>query len=351
MHSNDCRSPIITAIYNGNGHLFCDREGKSPVPSSLLEAGEYFYVIDDNPSFNYSLFPSFDVWVPSPRSDVPDHWFSPQCPKKQGYKPAVSVRWTNIDATNRSAGICGPSKVPTLSPRKMLFGTAVLPYPNRLSGPHIVHDVRNFLTLRVDIHERWDKHTFFFIPFNGSLVLYFIGPLPDLYLIQYHFRKPNLPERVDPYLLFIRFTLAIFTLRLDTIIENPHPKQYKVALKGKGTTHRRCADPSAGGQLQTTMEEPDDVTMEGVEEVISGEGDHRDNVSELAELEELEDGPKLLVRIYEDKGWELPTDLAAAFIPQDEKIEAAKIAWFKANPQICQQSEDTPGVASEIPFE
>ncbi|CAA7271459.1 unnamed protein product [Cyclocybe aegerita] len=354
---------IITGNYNGNGHLFCDREGKSPVPSSLLEAGEYFYVIDDYPSFNYPLFASFDVWVPPPRSDVPDHWFSPQCPKKQDLYPVTPVRWTDIDATNPSAGICGPSKVPTLSPWIMVFGhvcyinlhafitdiaqytTHQVPeqlrypniYPHTLSGPHFVHDIRNFLTLRVDIYQRWDKHTFFFVPFNGSLVLYFIGPLPDLYSIQYHFGKPNLPERVDPYLLFIRFALAIFTLLFTLIIictlyfkykvikRLAHPKQYKVPLKGSGT-----------------LEEQGDVVEEG------GYGD---NVSESAEFEELGDGPRLLVKIYEDNGWELPPDLAAAFIPRDEKIEAAKLAWFEANPQICQRSEATTGVASEIPFE
>ncbi|KAJ3518020.1 hypothetical protein NLJ89_g142 [Agrocybe chaxingu] len=272
---------IVTGNYNGNGHLFCDREGQSPVPSSLLEPGRYFYVVGHDPSLNYLLFASFDVWVPPPRCDPPDG-------------PTSTL----------------PAEVP-----------------------------------------RWDKHTFFFIPFNGSLVLYFIEPLADLYSTQYHFGKPSFPERVDPYLLFIRFAMAIFTLREKTANELPHPRQTMVALKGGGTTRRRRAGPSVGGQLQT-MEKPDDATMEeqddDMEEVMSGEGGHRDDVSELAELE---DGPKLLVKIFEDDGLELPPDLAAAFIPRDEKIEAAKIAWFKANPQIRQCSEATTGVASGIHFE
>ncbi|KAJ3501902.1 hypothetical protein NLJ89_g9130 [Agrocybe chaxingu] len=107
--------------------------------------------------------------------------------------------------------------------------------------------------------------------------------------------------------------------------ESFHPMQCKVDLKGSGTMEER------GDALE--------------------EGGYGDDLSESAEFEELEDAPKLLVKIYEDNGWELPPDLAAAFIPTDEKIEAAKNAWFEANPQIRQQSEATTGVVSGIHFE
>ncbi|KAJ3513487.1 hypothetical protein NLJ89_g2920 [Agrocybe chaxingu] len=356
---------IVTGNYNGNGHLFRDREGQTPVPSSFLEPGQYFYVVDHDPSLNYPLFASFDIWVPPPRCDVPDHWFSPQCPKEQSLL-LPDTRWTNVDASSRSAvssaakgldgqcllsGYLWPIEGAHIIPvENALWYTARQvsdqlrhpgSYPTRLSGDNVVHDIRNFITLRADIHRRWDKHTFFFIPFNGSFVLYFIGKLADLYSTQYHFRKASFPERVDPYLLFIRFAIAIFsTLREKTANELPHPRQTKVALKGGGTTCRR----RAGEPDDATMEEQDD----DVEDVMSGDGGNGDDVSELAGLE---DGPKLLVKIFEDEGLELPPDLAAAFIPRDEKIEAAKIAWFEANPQIRQCSEATTGVASGIHFE
>lgn len=138
------------------------------------------------------------------------------------------------------------------------------------------------LTLRPDIHSRWDDHAFVFLPVDGHFVAYYIASGPER-------ARLDIPERTDGYLLFIRFALAIFT-RIYAITIPRHPDSLRVtkplrdlsslsATAEDGGTPSETGDACPGGPSEA--EDPnavmDDLTAaKEIIEMYSGESFQRD---------------------------------------------------------------------------
>ncbi|RPD54514.1 hypothetical protein L227DRAFT_348563 [Lentinus tigrinus ALCF2SS1-6] len=84
--------------------------------------------------------------------------------------------------------------------------------PGEPRGAQTVHDIRNYVTLRADLYERWDANAFAFVPVDGRFIAYYITPVPELQAVDFHCAQLITPQRMDGYLLYVRFALSIFTL-------------------------------------------------------------------------------------------------------------------------------------------
>ena len=134
--------------------------------------------------------------------------------------------------------------------------------PWTLSSIDRIHDVRNILALRTDIRSRWDDHAFVFIPVDGHFIAYYISPSPlERQAADFHCARLDTPERVDGYLLFLRFALAIFSLVQSPERISRHPLASRV-MKPVRTSSNRSSGVSPSSSLPATRESDLDEGMD-----------------------------------------------------------------------------------------
>ncbi|RPD64551.1 hypothetical protein L227DRAFT_598096, partial [Lentinus tigrinus ALCF2SS1-6] len=170
------------------GKLARDAAGQEVVQADLVVGGRYYYIVDDGWTVDYGIFYSFDAWVPPQREQVPDRWFTDVYPRSRPPSPTqyvwedVSGRSVNTlrekardqDGACRLSGFEDPTEAVHIVPeayRSWYYIRQIYiqlcdsrPMPRTLAGVDTIHDIRNYITLRTDLHKRWDAHAFVFIP-------------------------------------------------------------------------------------------------------------------------------------------------------------------------------------------
>ncbi|RPD54513.1 hypothetical protein L226DRAFT_616911 [Lentinus tigrinus ALCF2SS1-7] len=235
----------ILAFYDGDQQV---------VHTGLVAANRYYYIVSNDRTVDYDIFHSFDAWVPPQREQVPDYWFTGVYPRSRPPRPnqydwnAVSGQTVNtLREKARSAdGACRLSGFPVPIEAAHIVPEACRHWyqmrriclqlhwpesiPRNLAVANAVHDIRNYITLRPDLHERWDAHAFVFIPVDGYFIAYYITPGPELQATDFHCARLNTPERTDGYLLYIRFAYSIFQLLVNYDSFEVHPNSSPVSI-------------------------------------------------------------------------------------------------------------------------
>ncbi|KAI0706235.1 hypothetical protein C8T65DRAFT_740624 [Cerioporus squamosus] len=189
---------IVTGVKGGV--LALDDFGQQLVHSDLVDKGLYHYIVHDDPKEDYPIFHSLDEWVPPIRQDVPDCWFTSIYPRVRSTRGNDPRSWDAVSGetanTLRSKareydGACRLSGfdmavdachiVPTSLSYWFSVGRDIVsqlhnPYPlSENLDENLIDDIRNLLTLRKDIHDRWEDHAFAFIPVDGRFVAYYMS--------------------------------------------------------------------------------------------------------------------------------------------------------------------------------
>ncbi|KAJ7139404.1 hypothetical protein C8R44DRAFT_867556 [Mycena epipterygia] len=266
---------ILTGSHKNPGRLYRDRACLQEAAEDHLSAGTFFYMLNTADT-TYPIFQTFDRWVPPARADIPDHWFPPGWPRnlpadeRPAWQDVVDARVLNsrtalsgiakgLDCAGDTGG-CAVSGY-----QQPLKGSHIIPAaknvwyiarriylqlpdqtvrPRSLAFENCIHDIRNFISHRIDIHKKWDNNDWVYIPYADAFVVYFLSCARDEYDHLFHWQRPRLPDRTDPYLLYVRFALAIFNCVSPNELEG-HPASCDVLPAVSSNTKNESITPKA----------------------------------------------------------------------------------------------------------
>ncbi|KAK1674261.1 hypothetical protein BDP55DRAFT_613011 [Colletotrichum godetiae] len=209
----------VIADNNFSGRLFFDRKGMRAVLDEvsiqgLLHPGEYFFIVNSDPTYRYPVVPSFRDWR-FPHGQIPDTWPSPKA------SPSTdTVRRCAL--TNHGFGLTNAHIVPREEAEWfMRNGMARYGMDTR-----DVNDSRNMMRLRADIHRCFDARVFSIIPKpefasddpqtspnrNIAYVLHVFGSNMEEFSDMYHNMCVQYLDNTSRQYLFARFawTILIF---------------------------------------------------------------------------------------------------------------------------------------------
>ncbi|KAI0719364.1 hypothetical protein C8T65DRAFT_827095 [Cerioporus squamosus] len=338
------------------GELALDRQGQQLVMSDLIAGGRgYYYIVESDYEHDYPIFHTFYEWVPPPRKDVPDRWFTKVYPRirpaeflpcapwhevKGDPESTIGAEVKNMDKKCMMSAYRAPLEAAHVVPaahnawyhaRKVVSQLCFpAPLPTHLRESSRIHDVRNLITLRADIRRRWDDLAFMYIPVDGEFIAYYISGAPEEQACDFHCARLVTPDRSDGYLLYLRFALAIFNKLVgggESI--DAHPESSRIT---KGLPSRASKPPS----LPLTAEESDAPEPRQGRE--PGEGglptrDGRTDLADAAEMEEVAQAAlmddasvaRMIIGCYEDGDEELPADLAAVWDKYIDKPDVKRL--------------------------
>ncbi|TFK51854.1 hypothetical protein OE88DRAFT_1807768, partial [Heliocybe sulcata] len=332
---------IVTGNYSSAAILSRDRDGTQAVTShlNLLVPGHYYFIPDpDHPKRDYPVYRNFNSWKPPSREEIPERWFTADVPRGSVISPGESWIGSRLPTKSNVArevkeldnacifsgnGVAiQPAHIIPVSQAnwfdhhkvidQLCFPSSIPPSLDSLAS---IDDIRNFITLRADLHITWDAHQWALIPYAGSFMAYDLSWTNQNF--GWHCFRANMPVRVDGYLLFLRFALLI----LDSL------------------------------NNKSTFSEPEDAVY-----LPSVENDSRSSMSsdEAASRSPTVDNdiPRLMASRYEEYGYLLPDDLAAAWSSTiDEDYEQQKRDWFAEHPQIRSIADPAKVATSSAGFE
>ncbi|TFK46781.1 hypothetical protein OE88DRAFT_1667006 [Heliocybe sulcata] len=364
---------IVTGNYSSAAILSKDREGTQPITSALLGHGNYYLIPNpDEPNHDYPVYKDFNQWKPPSRDQVPERWFTESVPRQMALCASVPglVRTptrSNVSCEamilDRGCVLSGagdaiesarivPAAQAAWATHHRIAGQLLHPcaVPHELGPLGVVNDIRNFLTLRLDLRMLWDDHRWAFIPYTGSFMAYY--PSWTHQPFDWHCFTANLHPRVDGYLLFLRFALVVFNGILSYnrgTFSDPEDALYipPVSALGKrkrtgssGRSVRRCLSHAEGDE--------EDGTTEGGSQ-SSGESEN-DRGSSGYPVDE--DYPRRVAASFAEAGMFLPDDLAAVWAPIfDKDYDQQKCDWFAKNPQIRSIADPAQVSTSSSSFE
>ncbi|KAG8986849.1 hypothetical protein FRB93_005055 [Tulasnella sp. JGI-2019a] len=159
-------------------------------------------------------------------------------------------------------------------------------YNNNEQLSDVIRDVRNGLTLGVEIHQCWNALKFTFVPKNGHIVLHVFTAIDATRLCSfYHNVQLRVPNDFSTYFYYARFAMTVILLL------NPFLQSRNRAIKVKASTSLSDpvppppllnTAPMASAETKTTSED-EDGNGENQREIII---DPDEIVDEEAELQE-----------------------------------------------------------------
>ncbi|KZL87264.1 hypothetical protein CI238_12888 [Colletotrichum incanum] len=139
------------------GRLYFDRQGTQVVSDQipthgLLPPGEYFFVVNSDPSYRYPVAPSFRDWR-FPHGCIPDIWPSPM-------PAAATDTGRRCALTNHGFGLTSAHIIPK-EEGEWFMQNGMSRYGVDMRD---VNDSRNLIRLRTDIHRCFDTRLFSIVP-------------------------------------------------------------------------------------------------------------------------------------------------------------------------------------------
>ncbi|KAF9022573.1 hypothetical protein BDP27DRAFT_1353265 [Rhodocollybia butyracea] len=369
---------ILTGLYQARHTLHYELDNSIVTGDTydMVPPGRYYLHVEDldgNP-LEYGLYKNFDTWRPPTRGEVPAHWFTESSP--QSFANDYTPPWAGFASETRGAmqslmsekakhddnyrcavtRLVSPTTIEAAHEvpveKKGLFFKRNLvdqlcpriPLPTTLQRSDRINDIRNYLSLDCHIRSLWDTHILVFYPLSpGQYIAYFIGD-GDGHANQYHFAQLLLPLRSDPYLLFVRFALAVFHYKGDI----PGVWEPRDALPEiKRVTEKKKKKKENQGSKKRKRQLMDDEDTTGDEDSSEGSGEQMDYVyEESSESEdgdsesESDDGPlafKLLSKEAEAQGMELSEEmesLVGSYHPDRQRIAQTAAEYLARNPAV-----------------
>ncbi|KAF9027020.1 hypothetical protein BDZ89DRAFT_1067196 [Hymenopellis radicata] len=225
----------IVAQTEGFLSLLQDRAETERIVSEtdvLIPAGKYYFHATDPACADYGICGDFDAWEPPAGPDqLPEPWRTlAKVFNEQAIPEPDCTSSGTIDWSKKADGYCILTGNPDLIecqhavPQEHLTWADIYDIVERgtksgyslpASVNRVIDDIRCLLTMNPYTHDLMDSGLF--VPFpvttaDGSTVFvaYFASQTATASGLDHHCRALNIPARISPYILYIRFAWTIF---------------------------------------------------------------------------------------------------------------------------------------------
>lgn len=322
-HRTALQACQIVANNAFHGYLSTDRDGQDAVtvaPDGLLTNDNYWFIVnrrDDDDEVEqregrdvYPIVPSFDEWafphtefstlgwdvdvVTTSHLPSPSRATSPATSTTFAVPATPQPNFQRCILSNHAYSICKAHLVPSANLEWFRVNN-MKRYEDEQHSRRSVHNNRNVLPIRYDLHTVWDAYAFALVPKRGQLVAHVLtAPSPGSreFAAEWHNRpvQRDVTRAIGKPYLFAKFAQAVFVLLKPFVACSPAGKyvarlqatdgqrdEHKVrkewlsgksleALYSGGGSRKASASPSSSRKRSRSQASPNDADCEEEEE-------------------------------------------------------------------------------------
>ncbi|KAJ7230381.1 hypothetical protein GGX14DRAFT_583025 [Mycena pura] len=245
----------------------------------LLQPGDYAYRVPGE--VHYAICTTFHAWAPPKFEDMPDPWRNGTM--RSGVLFPDSTDSSVGDVVKGADGKCVVTGDFSRRESCDLVPKAETPwwtYHSMNAKTHNaegINSTANCLTMRADlIAAGMDKGNFVFVPYDGKAACLCIRKAVADFAVEYHLRAIDMPQRIHPLNVYVRFAWGIFKASARTLrgfasdrssvtVREPNLSEFALLKR------RRAADDDAGREEQEGNADGGDDKEQGIDDaVLSG---------------------------------------------------------------------------------